>query len=83
MANHRKYYTREGGDFPPSLGHGESYEYVYAHGLTMHKNCSNYALTNLLFSLCKYVGIINLLVICFNLHLGALSHPFDLENVTN
>jgi hypothetical protein len=33
----------------PSLGHGESCESMFAHGLFMHLKCSNYALTKLLF----------------------------------
>jgi hypothetical protein len=38
---------------PPSLGGGESYESEFAHGSSWHQKCSNYALTNLLFGLCK------------------------------
>jgi hypothetical protein len=47
---------------PPSLGYGESYESVLACGSSMHQRCCNYALTNLLFGLCKFVWIIDLLV---------------------
>jgi hypothetical protein len=32
MANHREYYKGEGGGFPSSLGHDESYESMYARG---------------------------------------------------
>jgi len=39
----------------PSLGRGESYEFVHASGLFMYQKCSNHALTNLLFRLCKFV----------------------------
>jgi hypothetical protein len=28
---------------------------MYARGLSMHQNCSNYALTNLLFGLCRLI----------------------------
>jgi hypothetical protein len=42
-----------------------------AHGSSMHQKCSNYALTNLLYNLCRFVRIINLLVICPNPHIGA------------
>ncbi len=42
----------------------------------MHQKCSNYALTNLLFGLCRFVRIINPLVICLNPHLEAPAHPF-------
>jgi hypothetical protein len=37
----------------PNLGCDESCESTFAHGLSMHQKCSNYALTNLLFSLCR------------------------------
>ncbi len=58
------------------VGHGESYEFVFAHGLSMHQKCSNYALTNLLFGLCRSVWVIDLLVILPNPHLEALTCPF-------
>jgi hypothetical protein len=38
----------------PSPGHGESCEsckFMFARGSSMHKKCSNFALTNLLFGL--------------------------------
>jgi len=38
---------------PPSLGHGEYCEFVFVNGLFVHQRCSNYALTNLLFDLCR------------------------------
>jgi hypothetical protein len=47
---------------PPSLGHGESCESVYACGSFVHQKLSNYTLTNL-FGLCRYVWIIDLLII--------------------
>jgi hypothetical protein len=40
---------------PSSLGRGESCEFEFARGSFKHQKCSNYALTNLLFSLCKFV----------------------------
>ncbi len=46
----------------PSPGHGESCESVFARGLSVHQKCFNYALTNLLFGLWRFVGIIDLLV---------------------
>jgi hypothetical protein len=54
MACHRKYYK---GKVVPSSnpGHGESYESMYASNSSMHQKCSNYALINLLFSLCKLI----------------------------
>jgi len=39
----------------PSPGHGESSEFVFARGSSMHQKCFNYALTNLLFGLCRSV----------------------------
>jgi hypothetical protein len=53
MVKHKTYYKGEGGGFPPSSGRGESYEFVFARGSSMHQKCSNYALTNSLFGLCK------------------------------
>ncbi len=49
----RVYYKGEGGGFPPSLGRGESCESEFARGLSQHQKCSNYALTNSLFGLCR------------------------------
>jgi hypothetical protein len=40
---------------PPSSGRGESCESVYARASFVHQKCSNYALTNLLFGLCRSV----------------------------
>jgi hypothetical protein len=52
---------------------------VFAHGLSMHKKCFNHTLTNLLFSLCKFVQVVDLLVTLFSLYFGALARPFTLE----
>jgi hypothetical protein len=41
----------------------------------MHKKCSNYALTNLLFGLCRSMRIIGPLVIRPSPHLEAPTHP--------
>ncbi len=45
----------EGGRWwlPPSLGCGESCEFMFACGLAVHQKCSDSALTNLLFGLCR------------------------------
>jgi hypothetical protein len=75
VARHKEYYKGEGGGFSPSLGRGESCEYVFAHGFSMHQKCSNSALTNLLFGLCRSVWIIDSLVICPSPHAGAPTHP--------
>jgi len=60
---------------PPSLNRGEFCESMYACGLLMHQKCSNYALTNLLFSLYRSIWIIDLLATRFNPYLGALECP--------
>jgi len=39
----------------PSLGCDEFYESVFARGSSMHQKCFNYALTNLLFGLCRSI----------------------------
>jgi hypothetical protein len=48
---------------------------VYVHSSSMHQNFSNYALTNLLFGLCKSIWIIDTLVIRPNPHPGPLTCP--------
>jgi hypothetical protein len=48
---------------------------VCAHGSSVHQKYSNYALTNLLFSLCKSVWIIDPLVTCPNPHPEAPTRP--------
>jgi hypothetical protein len=45
----------------------------------MHQKCSNYTLTNILFSLCKSMWIIDLLVTHLNPHFKAPAHPSILE----
>jgi hypothetical protein len=44
------------------MGRGEYCESIFAHGSSMHQKCSNYALINLLFGLCKFMQVIDLLV---------------------
>jgi hypothetical protein len=51
-----------------SLGRGESCESMFGHGSSMHHECSNYALTNLLFSLCRFIWIIYPLITRPNPH---------------
>jgi hypothetical protein len=41
----KEYYKGEGGGFPKS-GRDESCEFMFAHVLSMHQNCSTYTLTN-------------------------------------
>jgi len=45
----------------------------------VHQKCSNYALTNLLFGLCRSMWIIDLLVILFSPYPEALAHPSTFE----
>ncbi len=45
---HREYYKGEGGGFPQVKA-------MSAHGSFVPQKCSNYALTNLLFGLCRFV----------------------------
>jgi len=59
----------------PKCGLCEFYECMFAHGLSMHQKCSNYALTNLLFGLCKFVWIIDSLVILPSPYPGAPIGP--------
>ncbi len=42
----------------------------------MHQKCYNYALTNVLFGLCRSVGVIELFVILPNPYVGAPTCPF-------
>jgi hypothetical protein len=67
VARHKKYYKKECG-FPSSLNHGESCESMYVRGSFMHQKCSNHAWTNLLFGLCRFLWILDLLVTCPNPH---------------
>jgi hypothetical protein len=46
----------------PKFGRGESYEFMFAHGSYVHQKCFSFSLTNLLFGLCKFVWINDLLV---------------------
>jgi len=81
VAKHRVYYKGEGDGFapPPSLGHGESYESVFARGLSVHQRCSSYALTNLLFGFCRSMWVINMPVNLPNPHPKAPACPSTFE----
>jgi hypothetical protein len=59
VAMHKEYYKGEVWWLLPSLGCGES---MFTCGSFMHKKCSNYALTNLLFGLCRFAWVIDLLI---------------------
>jgi hypothetical protein len=64
---------------PPSPGHGESCESVFARSSSMQQKCSNYALTNLLFGLCRSVRVIDLLVILPSPYPRAPARPSTVE----
>ncbi len=72
MARHIIYYKGERWWLPPNLGCGES---VSACGSSVHQKCFSYALINLLFGLCKFVWIIELLVNIPSPHPRVLAHP--------
>jgi hypothetical protein len=72
MAKHRKYYEGEGGGFPQVWA-------VVNLCMSVHQKCSNQILTNLLFSLCRFVRIIDLFVTCPSPHLGAPTCPSTLK----
>jgi hypothetical protein len=72
---HKEYYKGGRWWLPSSLGHGESCEFVFARGSSMHRKCSNYALINLLFGLCKSIWIIDLLIIRLSPYPGILARP--------
>jgi hypothetical protein len=52
---------------------------MFARGEFVHQKCSNYALTNLLFGLCRSVRVIDFLVTLPNPYLRALAHPSTLK----
>jgi hypothetical protein len=60
---------------PSSSGFFESCEFVFACGSFVHQKCSNYALTNLLFGLYKFVWIIDSLITLPSPHPRALACP--------
>jgi hypothetical protein len=59
----------------PTPGHGESCEFVFACGSSMHQKCFNYALTNLLFGLCRSMWVIELFFNLPNPHPKTLTRP--------
>jgi hypothetical protein len=75
MARHKIYYKGRTWWLPPSPGLGESCESMFTHGSSMHQKCSNYALTNLLFGLCKSMWVIDLLVTLLKPHPRAPTRP--------
>jgi hypothetical protein len=71
-----KYIIRVWWWLPPSPVHGEFCESVFTRGLFVHQKCFNYALTNLLFGLCRFVRIIELLVNLPSPHPRVSARPF-------
>ncbi len=63
----------------PSPSHGESCESVFARDLSMHQRCSNHALTNFLFGLCKFMWIIDSLVTHHSPHPRASACSFTFK----
>jgi hypothetical protein len=61
--------------FFANLGCGEFCESMYAYNSSMHQKCSNYALTNLLIGLCKFIWIIDPLVTHVSPHPKAPACP--------
>jgi hypothetical protein len=64
---------------PPSPGHGESCESMFAHGSFVHQKCPSSILTNLLFGLCMSMWVIDLLVTLPGPYLEVLAHIYTLE----
>jgi hypothetical protein len=81
MAKHKNTITKKVVVFS-SLNYGESCEFVYARDLFVHQKCSNYALTNL-FGLCRFIRIIDPLVIFLSFHPKVPTHPFYPKIATN
>ncbi len=75
VARHWKYYKGEGGGFPQVWAMVSLVNPCLPVALFVHQECYNYALTNLLFGLCKSMWIIDLLVICSSYHPGASTCP--------
>ncbi len=75
VARHKKCYKGGRWWLPPNPGCVESCESMFAHGSSVHQECSNYALTNLLFGLCRSMWIINLLFTPPSPHPGTWTRP--------
>jgi hypothetical protein len=75
VVRHKENYKGDKWWLPPSSSHGESHESMFARGSFVHQKCSNYALTNFLFGLCKSMWMIDQFVICLSPYLRALTRP--------
>ncbi len=76
VAKHIVYYNGEGDGFPQV----RAVVRLLNMCLPMHQKCFSYAVTNLLFGLCKAVWIIKLIVNHHSPHPRALTHPYP-QNV--
>jgi hypothetical protein len=68
---------------PSSPGCDESCEFVFVRDLFVHQKLSNYALTNLLFGLCRFESIIELLINLPSPHFRALAPPLYPQSVVS
>ncbi len=75
MARHKVYYKGGRWWLPWSLGCDESCESVFVRDEFVHQKCSSYTLTNLLFCLCKFVWVSDLLINLPSPHPKALARP--------
>jgi hypothetical protein len=75
VAKHKIYYKGGRWWLPPSSSCGESCEFVFARGSFVHQKCSSYALTNLLFGLCRSMWVIELFVNLLNPYPEIPSRP--------
>ncbi len=75
MPKHRKYYKGEGDGFPQVWAVMSLVSFMFACGSSVHQKCSNHALTNLLFGLCRSMWIINMFIARPSPHPKALVCP--------
>ncbi len=83
MVCHKKYYKGEGGGFPQVWGMMSFLNPCMPTASSMHQKCCNYALTNLLFDLCRSLRMIDLLVIHPSPHPESLACPSYPQNALN
>jgi len=86
MAKNIEYYKEEGGGFPQVQSMVSFASPCMLVASFLHQNCSNHALTNLLFSLCRFMWIIYSLVMHFSPDPKTLARPlppkcYELRNV--
>jgi hypothetical protein len=79
MTKHKDYYKGEGGGFSHVWTMVSLVSPCLPMAHSMHQKCFNYVLTNLLFGLCRFMWIIDPLVIHSSPHLRALARPSTLK----